>query len=154
MIGLLVVFGCTLMFFFLSQITNSSFRYSPNNDLQRSKCSNKLEKRVYDALRYKGYYPVVEHKVTKTRFKLDFAFFSPTGAKIDIEIDGPFHRTPEGIERDRRRDKYMKTNGWKVFRITDIALKENFEKQILLLEAKLNDAGIYPSKDQIFGVSE
>lgn len=48
----------------------------------------------------------------------------------------------------------MKTNGWKVFRITDIALKENFEKQILLLEAKLNDAGIYPSKDQIFGVSE
>ncbi|WP_144497406.1 endonuclease domain-containing protein [Bacillus toyonensis] len=154
MVGLLVVFGCTLMFFFLSQITNSLFRYSPNNDLQRPKCSNKLEKRVYDTLRYKGYYPVVQYKVTKTRFKLDFAFFSPTGAKIDIEIDGPFHRTPEGIKRDRRRDKYMKTNGWRVFRITDIALKENFEKQILLLEAKLNDAGIYPSKDQIFGVSE
>jgi very-short-patch-repair endonuclease len=155
MVGLLVVLGCTLMFFFLSlKITNSSFRYSPNNDLQRPKCSNKLEKRVYDTLRYKGYYPVVQYKVTKTRFKLDFAFFSPTGAKIDIEIDGPFHRTPEGIKRDRRRDKYMKTNGWRVFRITDIALKENFEKQILLLEAKLNDAGIYPSKDQIFGVSE
>ncbi|PHG57832.1 endonuclease domain-containing protein [Bacillus toyonensis] len=154
MVGLLVVFGCTLMFFFLSQITNSLFRYSPNNVLQRPECSNKLEKRVYDTLRYKGYYPVVQYKVTKTRFKLDFAFFSPTGAKIDIEIDGPFHRTPEGIKRDRRRDKYMKTNGWRVFRITDIALKENFEKQILLLEAKLNDAGIYPSKDQIFGVSE
>lgn len=154
MLGLLVVLGCTLIFFFVSQITTSSLRYNPDTDQQRNGCSNKLEKRVYDALRYKGYNPVVQYKVTKTRFKLDFAFFSPTGAKINLEIDGPFHRTPEGIKRDRRRDTYMKTNGWKVFRITDITLKENFEKQILLLEAKLNDAGVYPSKDQIFGVPE
>ncbi|HDR7494036.1 endonuclease domain-containing protein [Bacillus cereus] len=154
MMGLLVVLGCALIFFFLSQITTSLSRYNPDNDPQRSKCSNKLEKRVYDALRYKGYYPVVQHKVTKTRFKLDFAFFSPTGAKIDIEIDGPFHRTPEGIKRDRKRDQYMKTNGWKVFRTTDIALKDNFEKQILLLEAELNDVGIYSSKDSTFVLSE
>ncbi|WP_459580167.1 hypothetical protein [Bacillus thuringiensis] len=60
------------MLFFLSQIKASSSRYNPDNDLQRPKCSNKLEKRVYDALRYKGYYPVVQHKVTKTRFKLGF----------------------------------------------------------------------------------
>ncbi|HDR5353446.1 TPA: DUF559 domain-containing protein [Bacillus thuringiensis] len=154
MIGLLVVLGCALIFFFLSQITTSSSRYNPDNDPQRSKCSNKLEKRVYDALCYKGYHPIVQHKVTKTRYKLDFAFFSPTGAKIDVEIDGPFHRTPEGIQRDRKRDKYMKANGWKVFRITDITLKDNFEKQILLLEAELNDVGIYPSKDPTFVLSE
>ncbi|OOR04002.1 hypothetical protein BW900_24280 [Bacillus mycoides] len=154
MMGLLVVLGCTLVFFLLSQITSSSSTYNPNNDFQRIKCHNKLEKRVYDALRYKGYYPVVQHKVTKTRFKLDFAFFSPTGVKIDVEIDGPFHRTPEGIKRDKKRDKYMKANGSKVFRITDIALKDNFEKQILLLEAKLNDVGIYPSKDSTFLLSE
>lgn len=154
MMGLLVVLGCALMFFFLSQITTSSSRYNPDNDSQRSKCSNKLEKQVYDALRYKGYYPVVQHKVTKTRFKLDLAFFSPTGAKIDLEIDGPFHRTPEGIKRDKKRDKYMRTNGWKVFRVTDIVLKENFVKQILLLEAELNDVGIYPSKDPTIVLSE
>ncbi|MEK4740008.1 MULTISPECIES: endonuclease domain-containing protein [Bacillus] len=154
MIGLLVVLGCALIFFFLSQITTSSSRYNPDNDPQRSKCSNKLEKRVYDALCYKGYHPIVQYKVTKTRYKLDFAFFSATGAKIDVEIDGPFHRTPEGIQRDRKRDKYMKANGWKVFRITDITLKDNFEKQILLLEAELNDVGIYPSKDPTFVLSE
>ncbi|OLR23690.1 endonuclease domain-containing protein [Bacillus cereus] len=154
MMGLFVVLGCTLVFFFLSQITGSSPTYNPNNDSQRSKCYNKLEKRVYDALGYKGYHPVVQYKVSNTRFKLDFAFFSPTGAKIDVEIDGPFHRTPEGIKRNRTRDKYMKANGWKVFRITDIALGDNFEKQILLLEAKLNDEGIYPSKEAEFVLSE
>ncbi|ANS52150.1 MULTISPECIES: endonuclease domain-containing protein [Bacillus cereus group] len=154
MIGFLVVFGCALVFYFLSQITASSSMYNPNNDPQRSKCYNKLEKRVYDALRYKGYHPIVQYKVSNTRFKLDFAFFSPTGAKIDIEIDGPFHRTPEGMKRDSKRDKYMKTNGWKVFRITDIALGDNFEKQILLLEAKLNDVGIYPSKEAELVLSE
>ncbi|WP_144508766.1 endonuclease domain-containing protein [Bacillus mycoides] len=154
MMGLFVVLGCTLVFFFLSQITGSSSTYDPNNDSQRLKCHNNLEKRVYDALRYKGYHPVLQYKVSNTRFKLDFAFFSPTSAKIDVEIDGPFHRTPEGIKRDRTRDKYMKANGWKVFRITDIALKDNFEKQILLLEAKLNDVGIDSSKDPTFVLSE
>ncbi|CKF20794.1 Uncharacterised protein [Streptococcus pneumoniae] len=39
----------------------------------------------------------------------------------------------------------MKTNGWKVIRITDIALNNGFEKQILLLVAKLNELGIEPS---------
>ncbi|EAO57274.1 Hypothetical protein RBTH_07791 [Bacillus thuringiensis serovar israelensis ATCC 35646] len=118
------------------------------------KCSNKLEKRVYDALRFKGYYPTVQYKVPNKRFKLDFAFFAPNGLKIDVEIDGPFHRTPEGIKRDSRRDKYMKTNGWKVIRITDIAFNNGFEKQILLLVAILNELGIEPSKETGFVMLE
>lgn len=147
MIGLLVVLGCTLVFFLVAQIFTPPSTYNPNDDTQRAKCSNKLEKRVYDALRFKGYYPIVQYKVPNKRFKLDFAFFSPNGLKIDVEIDGPFHRTPEGTKRDSRRDKYMKTNGWKVIRITDIALNKEFEKQILLLVATLNEFGIEPSKE-------
>ncbi|MEH6891871.1 DUF559 domain-containing protein [Bacillus sp. JJ864] len=154
MIGLLVVLGCGVVFSFLSQITASPTTYNPDHDTQRRKCSNKLERKVYDALCYKGYHPVVQHKVQNTRYKLDFALFSPTGIKFDVEVDGPFHRTPEGFKRDRKRDKYMKTNGWKVIRITDIALKEDFQKQILLLEATLNEQGIYPSKDAAFVLSE
>ncbi|PGC53810.1 endonuclease domain-containing protein [Bacillus pseudomycoides] len=154
MMGLLVVLVCTVIFFLLAQITTPSSSYNPHNDPQRMKCSNKLEKRVYDALRSKGYCPTVQYKVSNTRFKLDFAFFSSTGSKIDLEIDGPFHRTPEGIKRDRRRDKYMKANGWKVIRITDIILKDGFEKQILLLEAKLNELGIEPSKEVDFVLLE
>ncbi len=147
MTGLFVVLGCTIIFFLLAQILTPSSTYNPNNDSQRVKCSNKLEKRVYDALRFKGYYPTVQYKVPNKRFKLDFAFFSLNGLKIDVEIDGPLHRTPEGIKRDRNRDKHMKINGWKVIRITDIALNNGFEKQILLLIATLNELGIEPSKE-------
>ncbi|MGY1465769.1 endonuclease domain-containing protein (plasmid) [Bacillus toyonensis] len=147
MTGLFVVLGCTLVFFLVAQFFTPPSTYNPNNDTQRAKCSNKLEKRVYDALRFNGYCPIAQYKVPNKRFKLDFAFFSPKGLKIDVEIDGPFHRTPEGINRDRRRDKYMKTNGWKVIRITDISLKNGFEKQILLLIATLNELGVEPSKE-------
>ncbi|MGG1325442.1 DUF559 domain-containing protein [Bacillus tropicus] len=148
MTGLFVVLGCILVFFLVAQIFTQPSTYNPNSDTQRAKCSNKLEKRVYDALRFNGYYPIVQYKVPNKRFKLDFAFFSPKGLKIDVEIDGPFHRTPEGTNRDRRRDKYMKTNGWKVIRITDISLNNGFEKQILLLIATLNELGIEePSKE-------
>ncbi|MGH1288120.1 endonuclease domain-containing protein [Bacillus toyonensis] len=147
MTGLFVVLGCTLVFFLVAQIFTPPSTYNPNSDTQRAKCSNKLEKRVYDALRFNGYCPIVQYKVLNKRFKLDFAFFSPKGLKIDVEIDGPFHRTPEGTKRDRRRDKYMKTNGWKVIRITDISLNNGFEKQILLLIATLNELGVEPSKE-------
>ncbi|MCC2364056.1 DUF559 domain-containing protein [Bacillus cereus] len=154
MTGLFVVLGCTLVFFLVAQYFTPPSTYNPNNDTQRAKCSNKLEKRVYDALRFKGYYPTVQYKEPNKRFKLDFAFFSPNGLKIDVEIDGPFHRTPEGIKRDSRRDKYMKTNGWKVIRITDIALNKEFEKQIFLLVATLNELGIEPSKESDFVLLE
>ncbi|PEE33581.1 hypothetical protein CN271_00950 [Bacillus cereus] len=147
MTGLFVVLGCTLVFFLAAQIFTLPSTYDPNNNTQRAKCSNKLEKKVYDTLRFKGYYLIVQYKVPNKRFKLDFTFFSPNGLKIDVEIDGPFHRTPEGIKRDRRRDKYMKTNCWKVIRITDISLNNGFEKQILLLMATLNKLGVEPSQE-------
>ncbi|KEK22160.1 endonuclease domain-containing protein [Bacillus gaemokensis] len=145
MMGLFIVLGCTLLFFFLAQITTSSSGYNPDSDTQRKKCQSKLEKQVYDALRYKGYYPTVQQKVPGTRYKLDFAFYSPNGRKLDLEVDGPFHRVPENKRKDKRRDAHMKDKGWSVIRISDIALKEGFEKEVLLLESKLNDMGIQPN---------
>lgn len=41
-----------------------------------------------------------------------------------------------------------------MIRITDISLKDGFEKQILSLEAKLSDLGIEPSKESDFVLSE
>ena len=43
----------------------------------------------------------------------DFAF---PDQKIDIEIDGDFHNKPERIIKDRLRDEYSISLGWKVFR--------------------------------------
>ena len=46
----------------------------------------------------------------------DFAWLS---ARIVVEIDGATHDQPENVERDRRKDKFLKSQGFKVFRLTD-----------------------------------
>jgi very-short-patch-repair endonuclease len=53
-----------------------------------------------------------EFRVSK--FAIDFAWVKK---KIAIEIDGQFHRLPEYVERDARKDKCLKANGWKLLRI-------------------------------------
>jgi len=45
-------------------------------------------------------------------YTLDFAHIE---AKINIEIDGSSHR--HDIERDARRDVFLRANGWRVIRI-------------------------------------
>jgi very-short-patch-repair endonuclease len=55
------------------------------------------------------------------KYRLDFLVTNKkTGEKIDVELDGhDFHeRTKEQASRDKARDRYMQTNGFKVFRFT------------------------------------
>lgn len=48
-------------------------------------------------------------------YLLDFAIVDK---KIDIEIDSEYHHSlPDRIPKDKRRDKFMKSLGWKVIRI-------------------------------------
>jgi very-short-patch-repair endonuclease len=48
-------------------------------------------------------------------YELDFYNFDK---KIDIEIDGEQHFTDKKIiESDKRRNKYLSDNGWKIIRI-------------------------------------
>jgi Uncharacterized protein conserved in bacteria len=60
-----------------------------------------------------------EHKHYQTeypfdRFSLDFAWVSK---KLCIEIDGEQHEKLEYKERDDRKDKLLKDNGWEIIRI-------------------------------------
>ncbi len=52
-------------------------------------------------------------------FRLDLAYVP---VRLDIEIDGPHHRTPTGRERDRRRDAVLRRFGWEVLRFDEEAL--------------------------------
>lgn len=52
-------------------------------------------------------------------FRLDFAYVPE---RLDVEIDGPHHRTPEGRARDRRRDAVLRRFGWEVLRFDEEAL--------------------------------
>ena len=47
-------------------------------------------------------------------FPLDFGH---PEIKVDIELDGPYHRTYSTVEYDQFRDKYLKSLGWKIIRI-------------------------------------
>jgi very-short-patch-repair endonuclease len=61
------------------------------------------------------------------RYRLDFAFFfydiNGRHHSINIECDGKeFHSSPEAIERDRKRDQYMREQGFDVWRYPGWAL--------------------------------
>lgn len=56
---------------------------------------------------------------------LDFAF---TDLKIDFELDGKFHYTYESnINHDKKRNEYLESKGWKVYRISIDEVNKNPE---------------------------
>lgn len=50
------------------------------------------------------------------RYKVDFAW--PT-IKVIMEVDGWYHRSPEGAAKDAERDSWLRANGWLVLRVDD-----------------------------------
>lgn len=48
------------------------------------------------------------------RYKLDFAH---SAAKVNIELDGPYHDRDSSPEQDAARDQRLRELGWKVIRI-------------------------------------
>jgi hypothetical protein len=69
-------------------------------------------------------------------YEMDLVFLNhvePGG--IDFEIDGVnWHKEPEQIEKDAKRDAVLKANGWSVVRITDTLL---YTKLVPLLNGEL-----------------
>jgi very-short-patch-repair endonuclease len=70
---------------------------------------------------------------TESGFVLDFVI----PPNIVIETDGPCHNSRKARKRDWFRDKVLKTEGWKVYRITykiikDTELFRNYIDNILL----------------------
>ncbi|MBA2124518.1 hypothetical protein B9J78_06280 [bacterium Unc6] len=53
-------------------------------------------------------------------------FYCPK-AKIVIELDGSQHYVEEGMEKDKQRDKYLKSLGIKVLRFSDIDVLKNIQ---------------------------
>nr|WP_166931813.1 endonuclease domain-containing protein [Rhizomicrobium electricum] len=47
------------------------------------------------------------------------ADFACSAAKLIVEVDGETHGSDEEIRHDQRRDAYMRTLGWRVFRVTN-----------------------------------
>lgn len=100
----------------------------------RSQCQSSIERKVFDGLVANGHVPVTQLK--QGRFSLDLAL---PKYNLDIECDGEiWHNTPEAIAKDKRRDAFMKSNGWRVLRFTDKEINENTNRvvQLILYEIK------------------
>lgn len=72
-------------------------------------------------------------------------FYLPKPYKLCIEIDGPYHRTPEQRKKDSYKDYYlMKTRGFRVLRIVngDVHNGSYTKKIENLLKAILCQRGI------------
>ena len=90
---------------------------------------NFLTEKEYD----KKYY--IEREYPIFPYYIDFAFVDE---KIAVEIDGSQHLADERAESDRQKDKLLIEKGWKVLRVTEFEIKNNWENVELGLKKLLN----------------
>jgi very-short-patch-repair endonuclease len=81
---------------------------------QRVKCESVIERKLYDALVYNGY--AVTTQVKCGPYRIDLALIGP---RIAIEADGKaFHSSPAQKAHDRKKNAYLRKNGWRVLRFS------------------------------------
>ena len=71
---------------------------------------------------------VAQYEVFGGQYRLDFAHL-PT--KTAIELDGfTYHRDAERFQNDRRRDRRLQADGWRVIRFASAELRDNLDQCI------------------------
>lgn len=89
-----------------------------------------IEWRLYNALLFKG--ETVETQVPCGRYRIDLVL---PAYRIAIECDGKeFHSSPEQKAHDRRKNTYLRRNGWKVLRFSGSAINSRIGKVLARIE--------------------
>ena len=84
-------------------------------------------------------YSITENK--RLRYRLDFAIFCKKG-KINIECDDlKWHSQPKQRARDKKRDRWLKRRGWKIFRFTEEEIKNNTATCVKILKEAIQNLG-------------
>lgn len=93
---------------------NIMFNNGELYDIQRNKCESYIEERLYNALVKEGYRPITQLRCGY--YWIDIAL---PEYKLAIECDGKqWHSSPEQKKHDRKKNYYLKKNGWKVCRLS------------------------------------
>lgn len=89
---------------------------------------------------------LIEEKLPVWKYFLDFAIVD---LKLNIEIDGSQHyRDENSIQHDKERNEYLKSIGWKIYRIKWADFKENAKEEIKELVSYIND--IHNKSDRFY----
>jgi len=90
------------------------------------------EKRLWAELKkLKKHYGLhVRKQVPIGPYIADFAIHSKN---VIIEVDGEHHFTPDGMKRDKKRDQWFASQGYRVLRFNTGELIENFDGCIATL---------------------
>lgn len=107
-----------------------------NQDLLRSSYPERWFRKVLaEDPRFKDLMVIEQHKVWK--YYLDFAFAE---FMVDLEIDGIQHRRQDQQQKDVKRDDYLNSVGWFVYRIEWSKLQTDTQRCIddfkVFLESK------------------
>lgn len=79
---------------------------------------------------------------------LDFAFVHHDGRRLDVEIDGPEHRTARGILGDKLRDQFLCKYGWRVLRIEAQIEVQDYTSSVCKVREVL-DSLVVPTSEQL-----
>ena len=55
------------------------------------------------------------------------ADFACVQARLVVEVDGGTHSTSAEVQHDKRRNAYMRSKGWRIFRVTNNDIYKNLE---------------------------
>lgn len=131
----IVFFGLVVtgfVFYILSIKLEKTYPVTVNQE--RQKCESPIELRLYDALSLNGYY--VKTQVSCGKYRIDLAL--PT-YKIAIECDGhQYHSTSEQKAHDRRKNAYLRQQGWKVLRFSGRAIHWNLPKVLAKIQKSVD----------------
>ncbi|MDO6658005.1 endonuclease domain-containing protein [Anaerobacillus sp. 1_MG-2023] len=126
LLAILVLIILIWVFNRLLDIKSDKVNFNPSQ-FQRTKCESPIERRLYDVLVFNNYYVETQYPLGNYRIDLAIPYL-----KLAIECDGKqYHSSTQQKAHDRRKDKYLRSKGWKVMRFTGRQINRN-PKAILL----------------------
>lgn len=97
---------------------------------ERNQCESYIERRLFDALVSQGY--VVRTQVPCGRYSIDLAIPS---LKLAIECDGKsYHSSPAQKAHDRRKNVFLRKNGWRVLRFSGRQINQELSKVLFKIK--------------------
>lgn len=130
LLWLLVILGA----FFLVSMTKRESVYSVERE--RQKCESYIELKLFNELVKEGKKPYTQ--VGCGNYRIDIAL-RQNGYKYAIECDGKaYHSSPEQIKHDRRKDRYLRKNNWKVMRLTGSQINGDLGQCLKKIERLIN----------------